>query len=231
MGTLKASPVAQFAVAGLLATVVIGLIGVAVMRHIGTRATRHIGTGEAIRDAKQVTRLAGEGIVAPVVSPAAVRGDRAALRRVDDVVRRRVLGDDVVRVKIWAPDGRIVYSDEPRLIGARYRLDEDGRRAFSADGVAAQVSDLTRPETRYERGAGKLLEVYLPIRSADGRPLLFESYQRFSSVSASGRRLWLAFAPAILGALLFLQLINLPLARSLAGRLRRGQRERETLLQ
>jgi two-component system NarL family sensor kinase len=223
MGTLKASPVAQFAVAGLLATVVIGLIGVAVIRHIGTR--------EAIRDAKQVTRLAGEGIVAPVVSPAAVRGDRAALRRVDDVVRRRVLGDDVVRVKIWAPDGRIVYSDEPRLIGARYRLDEDDRRAFSADGVAAAVSDLTRPENRYERGAGKLLEVYLPIRSADGRPLLFESYQRFSSVSASGRRLWLAFAPAILGALLFLQLINLPLARSLAGRLRRGQRERETLLQ
>src|SRR4051795_11278749 len=126
MGTLKASPVAQFAVAGLLATVVIGLIGVAVIRHIGTR--------EAIRDAKQVTRLAGEGIVAPVVSPAAVRGDRAALRRVDDVVRRRVLGDDVVRVKIWAPDGRIVYSDEPRLIGARYPLDAADRAVLRSGG-------------------------------------------------------------------------------------------------
>src|SRR3954447_25908541 len=114
MGTLKASPVAQFAVAGLLATVVIGLIGVAVISHIAP--------GEAIRDAKQVTRLAGEGIAAPVVSPAAVRGDPAALRRLDAAMRRRVLGDDVVRVKIWSPDGRIVYSDEPRLIGARYTL-------------------------------------------------------------------------------------------------------------
>ena len=43
-------PVLQFAVSGLLATLVIGLIGVAVLRHIGTR--------EAVRDAKQVTRLA-----------------------------------------------------------------------------------------------------------------------------------------------------------------------------
>jgi signal transduction histidine kinase len=215
--------VLQFAVSGLLATITIGLIGVAVIRHIGTQ--------EAIRDAKQVTRLAGEGIVAPVVSPSAVRGDPAALRRVDDVVRRRVLGDDVVRVKIWSPDGRIAYSDEPRLIGARYRLDDDDRRAFSGHGVAAHVSDLTRPENRYERRAGKLLEVYLPIRSTGGQPLLFESYQRFSSVSASGRRLWLAFAPALLGGLLLLQLVNLPLARSLAQRLRRGRHDREALLQ
>ena len=213
----------QFALSGLLATIVIGLIGVAVLQHIGTR--------EAIRDAKRVTRLAGEGIVAPLLSTAAVQGDPAALRRLDVAVRRRVLGDDVVRVKIWAPDGRIVYSDEPRLIGARYALDEEDRRTFRTHEVAAEVSDLSRPENRYERQAGKLLEVYLPIRAADGQPLLFESYQRFSSVSASGRRLWLAFAPALLGGLLLLLLVTLPLARSLVRRLRRGQREREALLQ
>jgi signal transduction histidine kinase len=223
MGTFGRSPVMQFAVSGLLATLAIGAIAVAVIRHVGTQ--------EAIRDAKRVTRLAGEGIVAPTVTAAAVAGDPAALGRIDRVVRDRVLGDDVVRVKVWAPDGRIVYSDEPRLIGARYRLNAEDREAFAAQGVAAEVSDLSRPENRYEREAGKLLEVYLPIRGADGEPLLFESYQRFGSVSASGRRLWLAFAPALLGGLLLLQLVNLPLAQSLAGRLRRGQHEREALLQ
>src|SRR5205814_387613 len=76
----------------------------------------------------------------------------------------------------------------------------------------------------------QLLEVYVPVRATDGRPLLFEAYLRSSAVSASGRRLWLAFAPALLGGLLLLQLVNLPLARSLAGRLRRAQGERETLL-
>jgi two-component system, NarL family, sensor kinase len=215
--------VLQFAVSGLLATIAIGLIGVLVIRHIGTQ--------EAIRDAKQVTRLAGKGIVAPLMSGAAVRGDRAALQRVDAAVRRRVLGGGVVRVKVWAPSGRIVYSDQPRLIGARYPLGADETRSFAEGGVEAEVSDLSRPENRYERQAGKLLEVYLPIRAANGRPLLFESYQRFSSVSASGRRLLLAFAPALLGGLLLLQLVNLPLARSLVRRLRRGQLEREALLQ
>jgi signal transduction histidine kinase len=123
-----------------------------------------------------------------------------------------------------------VYSDEPRLIGARFKLDEDDRRAFFDHAVAAQVSDLSRPENRYERAQGRLLEVYLPIRTAAGTPLLFESYQRFGAISASGRRLWLAYAPAIVGGLLLLQLVNLPLARSLARRLQRGRQEREALL-
>ncbi|MGZ6909282.1 MAG: sensor histidine kinase, partial [Acidimicrobiia bacterium] len=59
---------------------------------------------------------------------------------------------------------------------------------------------------------------------------LFEAYLTFGSVAASTRRLWLAFAPALLGGLLLLQLVNLPLARSLARRLRDGQRQREELL-
>jgi two-component system, NarL family, sensor kinase len=49
-------------------------------------------------------------------------------------------------------------------------------------------------------------------------------------VSASGRRLWLAFAPALVGGLLLLQLVNLPLARSMVRRLGDSQRERERLL-
>ncbi len=60
--------------------------------------------------------------------------------------------------------------------------------------------------------------------------MLFESYQRFSSIAASGQRLWLRFAPALIGALVLLELAQIPLAASLARRVRRGQREREALL-
>ena len=218
------SPVLQFAVSGLVATLVIGLVTVA--------ASRQIGTSEAIRDAKQLTRLAGEGIVEPELDERVLAGDPAALARLDRVVRRRVLRDGIVRVKLWTPDGRIVYSDEPRLIGSRYVLGADEQQALRDPSapVDAEVSDLTRPENRFERADRKLLEVYLPIHMADGRPLMFEAYQRFSAVSASGRRMWLSFAPAVLAALLLLQLVNLALARGLAQRLRRGQREREALL-
>ena len=69
------------------------------------------------------------------------------------------------------------------------------------------------------------------MRTPAGRPLLFEAYQRFSSVAASARDIWLAFMPALIAALLVLYLVQLPLAASLARRLRRGSREREELLQ
>src|SRR5258705_10246613 len=75
METWKQSPVLQFAVSGLLATIAIGLIAVAVISRAGRT--------EAIRDAKQATRLAGEGIIAPAVTPGVTQGDPAALQRLD----------------------------------------------------------------------------------------------------------------------------------------------------
>lgn len=142
-----------------------------------------------------------------------------------------MLRDGIVRVKVWTRGGRILYSDEPRLRGARYPMGADEISALDAGRVEAEVSDLSRPENRFERGPDRLLEVYLPIEAPGGRRLLFEAYQRLRSVSASGRRLWLGFAPALLGGLLLLQLVNLPLARSLARRLGDEQAQRTQLLQ
>jgi two-component system NarL family sensor kinase len=220
MRRLRHDPVAQFAVAGLVAMILIGLATAAV--------SRHTGTGEAIRDAKELTAFAGHGIVEPNLTRGVLAGDARALRRFDALVHRRVLRDGIVRVKVWSRDGRVIYSDEPRLIGARYPLDSD---ELDAPRVEADVSDLSAPENRFERSYDKLLEVYLPIRAPGGRWLLFEAYQRYSAVSSNGWRLWLGFVPALLGGLLVLQLVNLPLARSLARRLREGRREREALLE
>jgi two-component system, NarL family, sensor kinase len=220
MQRLRRSPVAQFTVASLLAMVVVGVATAAL--------SRRTGTSEAIRDAKQLTAFAGSAVVEPNLTRGVLDGNPGALRRFDALVRRRVLRDGIVRVKIWSREGTVVYSDERRLIGARYPLDGD---ELSALRVEADVSDLSAPENRFERSYDKLLEVYLPIRAPGGRKLLFEAYQRYSSVSANGWRLWRAFAPALLGGLLLLQLVNLPLARSLARRLREGRREREALLE
>jgi two-component system, NarL family, sensor kinase len=214
--------VLQFALSGLAAVALLGLVSVEVLRRTGTR--------QAVRDAREVTRLAGDGIIAPDIGPGVLAGRPAALRRLDRIVRRRVLRDPVVRVKLWAPNGRILYSDEPRLIGRRYRLGGGEDRTLRHGGTDAEVSDLARPENVFERGHGKLLEVYHGIRAAGGRRLLFEAYLRYSAVSASARRLWISFLPALAGALLLLELVQIPLAVSLARRIRRGQREREALL-
>jgi two-component system, NarL family, sensor kinase len=186
---------------------------------------------EAIRDAKTETTLASRAVVAPLLAPALLRGDPAALRRMDAAVRGQVLGSGIVRVKLWSEDGRIVYSDERRLIGQQYALGGDELESLRTGGVDAELSDLSKPENRFERSGSRLYEVYRGVESPQGDRLLFEAYERSSSVAASGRRLWLTFLPALAGTLLLLLLLQLPLAGSLVRRLRRDQQERETLLQ
>jgi two-component system NarL family sensor kinase len=214
--------VAQFGLSGIAALILLGAAGVYLLEKVGR--------SEAIRNAKEVTSLAGHGIVEPNIDPGLLTGQPAAIQQMDRAVRRGVLGGRVVRVKIWTADGHILYSDEHRLIGSRYPSNASERAALRQGKVEAEVSDLARPENRFERRYGKLLEVYLPIKGPDGQLLRFETYDRYSSVAASGRRLWLAFAPAILGTLALLWFIQLPLAWRVARRLRAGQAERETLL-
>lgn len=215
-------PVAQFALAGLAVLAVFGSAALL--------ALRGLGNAEALRDARQFATLAGQGIVEPTVAPGLLRGEPEAIAAVDRIVQERVLGERVVRVKLWARDGRIVYSDEPRLVGARFPLDAEKLDVLRSGATNASLTDLSGPENRYERGQGDLYEVYLPIRAPDGTPLLFETYQRRSAVASTGRRIWMPFAALMLGSLVLLWLVQVPLAWRLDRRLRRSQAEREALL-
>ncbi|MFL5842461.1 MAG: ATP-binding protein [Thermoleophilaceae bacterium] len=215
--------VVQFALAALAAVLLLGVIAAVVLRN----QTRE----EAIREAKGLTRLAGRGIAQPALTPGLYNGDPKAIARVRRALEPTVLRDPVVRVKIWTAGGRILWSNEPRLIGRRFPLGAHELSAMRAGRTNAEVSNLAEAENVFERNYEKLLEVYLPIRGPGGRPLLFESYSRFSSITQSGRRKAEALAPAFVGALMLLWLATLPLAWSLARRLQQRQREREALLQ
>lgn len=217
-----AGAVAQFVLAGLLAVALFFVGSLFVIRDLGQ--------SEAIRDARQIAVLAGQGIVEPEIRGGMLSGDASAIAEVDRIVQERVLGDRIVRVKIWTLRGRIVYSDEPRLIGTVAPLDDAKLDVLRTGAARAELTDLSGPENRFERGQGDLYEVYLPIRTPEGTPLLFETYQRGTSVAASGRRIWLPFAGLVLMSLLFLWLVQVPLAWRLARRLRRSQLDREALL-
>lgn len=215
-------PVLQFTLLGLFA---VGVVGVAT-----AVASRRVGEREAITDARTTTLVKAQTAVEPVVVDALVTGDPAAMARVDAVVRAQVLEPSLVRVKIWSRDGTVVYSDEPRLVGQRFGLGGEELAALDRGEMVADVSDLGAPENQYERSWKKLLEVYLPVRTPTGQRLLFEAYFRYDSVSAAGARVWRSFAPISLTALAVLELLQIPLAWSLARRLRQRQREREGLL-
>jgi signal transduction histidine kinase len=206
------------------------LVSVAVIVVGGYFALRGVAIDEAKGDTRARVLAGGRLVEAAGLQDGIVRGQRAAIRRLDDLVHSQILGGSIVRVKLWSRSGKILYSDEPVLIGKRYDLGEDERRLFSTGGSEAELSDLNRPENRFERPQGKLLEAYTTVRTPDGTQVLFEIYERFSSVSASGERLLGALAPPLIAGLLVLLLFQVPLAWSMARRLQRGHREREMLL-
>ncbi len=208
---------------GSLAAIAVVVVG-------GFFALRSIAIDDAEDDTREQVQIQGRLVEAAGLSDGVLRGEPAALNRLDALVLGQILSESVMRVKIWSEDGRILYSDEPALIGKRYGLGADERRLFREGGADAELSELSKPENRFERQEGKLLEAHTPIRTPNGTQVLFEIYQRFGSVSASGERLLRALAPPLLGGLLVLLLFQVPLAWSMAGRLQRGHREREGLL-
>jgi two-component system, NarL family, sensor kinase len=221
-----AMPLVRFALTSLLAVIAAGAIGVTLQRDAAKQ--------DAIRDARTLARLAGEGIVAPNVNRALLDGDPVQRAKMDRLVRAKIIsrrdGIGIVRIKIWDRTGRILYSDLSSLRGRRFELPPEELEAFGTNKVEAELTDLKKGENRYDELSGKLLEVYLPIRSTDGQPLLFELYQRQSAVSATARKTWEGFAPALIVALVLLSLLQLPVAYRMARRLHDNRQEREALL-
>ena len=213
----------QFVAASLLAALLLIVAGVLV--------SRHAAKDESIADARQTTDVIARAVVEPVLRNGIVTSNPAAVDALNRAIKGPVVGSsDTVRVKIWTPAGRIVYSDEPLLIGNHYGLGGDELQVLRDGGTRAELSDLSRPENRYERSQGRLLEVYHTIHTPDGTPLLFETYARYVTVTSRSAAIWLTFAPVMIGVLLVLQLVQLPLARRMLRQLRSGQTEREGLL-
>jgi two-component system NarL family sensor kinase len=217
-----ARAVVHFVVAGVVAMAALS-VGAALL-------LQRVGSNEAVRTATEVASTAARGVIQPNLTDGLVNGDPAELARFDGLVRNDVLGASVVRVKLWDRRGRIVYSDEPRLIGNVYPLGGEDLATLSGGRVAADLSNLSQPENRFERQFVQLLQVYQRVTTPGGTPLLFETYLKFSSVRASARRIWVSAAPALLGALVLLELVQVPLAVSLARSVRHNQQRQEVLL-
>jgi signal transduction histidine kinase len=92
------------------------------------------------------------------------------------------------------------------------------------------VSDLQRPENQFERGHGKLLEVYRPVWTPSGQPLLFETYSPYREVTRRTGELWRGFAGITISSLLLLVILLLPIVWRLLNRINRAQTQRELLL-
>jgi signal transduction histidine kinase len=218
------NPVAQFLAAGFVTLVVVVVVTSALSRQAADE--------EAVADARALTQVLGRSVAQPAIPEGLVSGDAAALDRLDRTVLDRLLVGDVRRIKIWAADGTVLYSDRTELIGAVYPLGDDELEVIQRGGTDAELSDLARPENRYEREiGGDLLEVYTRVRSPEGDPLLFEAYFTADELSEQRGAILDRFLPITIGALAALVLLATPLMLLLTRRLSRAARDRERLLE
>jgi signal transduction histidine kinase len=211
----------------LSASLLLAMLFVTVSALLSQRAARE----EALADARHTTDLLAELVVQPNLHDGLLTGDASAIAALDAVVPTRTVGrDGIVRVKIWSTDGRIVYSDIPALIGRVFALGAEEQASVRDGDTDAEVSDGAAPENVYERGKGRLLEVYRPVHTPSGQALLFETYSSYARATSRAGSIWRSFALITLSAILMTQLLQLPLAWRMVVQLRRGERAREHLM-
>jgi signal transduction histidine kinase len=148
----------QFGIVGAL-VLVLG------MTLIGLWVTSRI-EGAAVRNAAGATALYVDSIIAPLtqeLASATSLGD-GAKRALTETLQQGVLSGRLYSFKIWRPDGTVLFSSEPSLVGKHFGM-TDGLAAALSGSLHAELDDLKGEENLLEQKSGQpLLEIYSPIR-------------------------------------------------------------------
>ena len=220
--SVVARALAQHAVVSVMALVVVGATAAIVCVRVVQ--------SQALRQAESSGKTIATSIVAPLVTPELYDLDPNAQKALDDKIRLRKDGSTILRIKVWSEDGRILYSDDTRLIGQSYPLDPDDRRVLENGGAESDISDLSKSENSLEKAFGESLEVYVGTKDTEQRPILVETYFKVGQLHADEAALIRRIVPVVLAALLVLGLLLVPLAYTLASRVARYERERQAMI-
>jgi two-component system NarL family sensor kinase len=205
--------------------------------------TRSIAQRQALDDAERITeRLAL--MVGPLL-PAYLSGDQAGTAEFNRTLANRKNDGNLLEITIWAADGRILYSDTAARSGAAVSPPPEVARAITGrvssgfesgapEAAAAGSRDVSGPgptaTTASRSSREQYVEVYVPLRLA-GEVVAFEAYYDYAAVDRVANRLRRQTLPVVLLPLLMLQLIQIPIAISLARRLKRHENDRARLLE
>ena len=207
----------------LLASALIVAAGGVVLSSILTHAL----SDQALADSRSGVSQYVDGVLRPEL----VRGNHVQVSR---HVSARLTGElrrnrSLVTVKVWRPDGVLAWTNrDAARIGHRFPVDGDLREALRENRASGEIGKLDSAEDAVERKFGeRLLEVYAPVESADGRRAIgaYEIYanpketERF--VASRKRVIWLTVVAVFLALYAALAL----LVRGASATLRRQTRE------
>jgi diguanylate cyclase (GGDEF)-like protein len=176
-------------------------------------------TDQAERAVRFHATFVANTILRDGLRPSDFQGKVEGARRasIDALFRREVLVAGALRVKLYAPDGHVTYSNEHSLIGTR-PTEDDAAKALAGEAVT-DVTDLN-----HEGGTGRdvrVLETYVPVSFRPGKPVgVFELYQDYKPVASAARAAFVPIALGIAFALTALYAALFPILRRVTRRLR-----------
>jgi two-component system NarL family sensor kinase len=211
--------------AAVLVALVVAVVGAAAVV-----INQRIAKQEAVHEVARTTDILAESVVQPALTDAMLNNPATASAVLSARIANDLKTTEVARVKLWTPQGLVLYSDEKRLIGKTFALDDEAQQALTVPQTEAGITDSSRPENAYESSSGKLLEVYRPVWTPSGKPLLFEAYYPYRLVSDRSRDLWRGFSGIMLSSLAAVLLVLVPLLWMFYRRARSVQAQREAMM-
>jgi two-component system, NarL family, sensor kinase len=215
---------------GFLVMVVIG-VGAAF-------ATRSVAQDQALEDSERITMRMSEVIMEPMLRRYLAK-EPGAVTELERTIENRMSDGNLTEVNVWTADGLVLFSDKPEEIGERVDPIPEGVPEAIAGRVTSDFeNDAPEADTAArtdgsadDRGPNRFVEVYVPLHVEGQPPLVFEAYYNYDRVDRVARRLLQQTLPLVLIPLLILQLVQIPIALSLARRIRRHENERSRLLE
>ncbi len=218
------SPVTLFLLVGILT--VTGIV-------IGTGfLADRAASAEAEVEARNTARVVGAFVVAPMVTPALVRGRSGAVDRFDTEMLAFLKESPIDHVTIIDRSGRIVYADDISRIGESVDLTASQQRVLRRGGTGSRDADPIDaglpPGENID--PGPLLQTWTGLRQRGTPPLLFEAYFSLENVQSRRQEIYSSFRWITIGPLLLLIAVVTLILRVLTGQLTRAGKEREQLL-
>ncbi len=145
------------------------------------------------------TALYVRSFVAPEVQELARQGELSAnsVAVLKHLLKETPLGERIVSIKIWGPKGRVVYSNQPTIIGKTFPVTDELKAAWHGE-ISSQLSQLGDEEDFAESQIGQpLLEIYTPVFETGSRKVIAvaEFYELASDlerqISRARRNGWL----------------------------------------
>lgn len=156
MRHLRENLLVQFSVVSFVAMAVIAVV-LAIVLSNKIRS-------DAINDLVDEAVGSASGRLLSTITPADLEVPMTGARydRFHEFVQQSIVSERTARVKIWAKDGTVIYSNDPAGVGEKFPAKENLLKALDGD-TATEIKIPKDVENARERYLGTLMEVYTPI--------------------------------------------------------------------